>query len=56
MEEAVNFRSEVEDIKDAVEEVDLKDAVEVDLVVAMEEEETIGAVEKMLEWCDVMTD
>ena len=29
---------------------------EVDMVVAMEEEEIIGTVEKMLEWCDTMTD
>ena len=29
---------------------------EVDLAVSMEEEETIGAVDKMLKWCDAMTD
>ena len=39
-----------------MEEVNLADLSEVDLDVAMEEEETIGAVDKILEWCDSMTD
>ena len=54
VEEAVYFRCKAEDIKDAVEEVDLADVEEVYMVVAMEEEETIGAVDKILEWCDAM--
>ena len=45
-----DFRTEAEDTKDAVEEADLEEVSEVDLEVAMEEEETIGAVDKMLEW------
>ena len=45
-----DFRTEAEDMKDAVEEADLGDVSEVDLDVAMEEEENIGAVDKMLEW------
>ena len=56
VEEAVYFRDETEDIKDAVEEADLEDVTELDMAVAVEEEETIGAVEKILEWCDAMTD
>ena len=48
VEEAADFRTEAEDIKDAVEEADLEDVAEVDLAVAMEEEETIGAVYKMI--------
>ena len=56
VEEAVDFRAKAEDIKCAAEEADLADVAEVDLVVDMEEEETICAVEKMLEWCDAMTD
>ena len=47
---------EAENIKDGVEEAYLAGVEEVDLVVDMEEEETICAVEKMLEWCDAMTD
>ena len=39
-----------------MEEEDLSDVEEVDLYVAMEEEETIGAVEKMIKWCNKMTD
>ena len=35
-------------------EADLVDVTEVDLAVAMEEEEIIGAVYKMLEWCNTM--
>ena len=33
-----------------MEEADLEDVSEVDIVAAMEEEESIGAVDKMLEW------
>ena len=50
VEEAVDFRSEAEYIKDAVEEVDLADVAEVDLVVAMDKEETIVEVDNMLKW------
>ena len=56
VQEAADFRTETEDIKDAVEEANLADLVEVDLSGAMEEEETIGALDKMLEWCDAMKD
>ena len=56
VEEAEYFRSEGEDIKDAVEEADMSDVAEVYLDMAMEEEETIGAVDKMIKWCDVITD
>ena len=56
VEEAEALKEEAEDIKDAVEEADLADMAELDLDVAMQEEETIGAVGKMLEWCDAMTD
>ena len=56
MEEAVNFRTEVEDIKDAMEEAYLADVTDVDLAMNMEEEEKIGAVDNMLKWCDAMTD
>ena len=38
------------------EEADLAGVEEVDLVVAMKEEEMIGTVDKILEWCDAMTD
>ena len=34
----------------------MADVAEVDLSVAMEEEETIGTVDKMPKWCDAMTD
>ena len=54
--EVAYFRNDVEDIKDAVEEADLEDVVEVDLSMAMEEEKTICAVDKMLKLCDAMTD
>ena len=47
---------EAENIKDGVEEAYLAGVEEVYMVVDMEEEETICAVEKMLEWCDAMTD
>ena len=53
--EVADFRNDVEDIKDAVEEADLEDVVEVDLAMAMEEEETIGAADKIIESCDAMT-
>ena len=56
VEEAVYFRYEAEDTKDAVEEEDLADVAEVYLVVAMQEEETMGAVDKILERCDAMMD
>ena len=63
VEEAEYFRAEkedikdaVEDIKDAVEESDMADVVEVDLAMATKEEETIGAVDKMLKWCNTMPD
>ena len=56
MEEAAVFRSMAEDIKDALEKADLADVAEVYLSVDMEEEETIGAVDKMLEWCNLVTD
>ena len=56
MEEAVYSRAESEDIKNAVEEEYLADVAEVYLVVYIEEEENIGAVENILEWCDVITD
>ena len=39
-----------------MEEADLVKVVEIDLAAAMEKKETIGAVEKILEWCDAMTD
>ena len=55
VQEAADFRTETEDIKDAVEEANLADLAEVDLSGAMEEEETIGAVDKMFERCDAMT-
>ena len=48
VEEAAYFRAEAEDIKDAVKETDFADVAEVDMDMAMEEEETIGAVDKML--------
>ena len=54
--EAAYFRNKAEDIKDAAEEEDMADVAEVDLAVATEEEETIGALDKMLEWCDSITD
>ena len=38
VEDAVYFRAEAEDIKDAAEEIDLAYVTEVDLVVATEEE------------------
>ena len=50
VQEAVYFKAKAEDIKDGVEEADLEDVAEVDIVAAMEEEESIGAVDKMLEW------
>ena len=56
VEEAAYFRTEAEDIKDAVEEADLEDVAEVDLAVAKEGEEIIGTVEKILEWCNETTD
>ena len=56
MEEAAYFRTEAEDIKDAVEEADLEDVAEVDLAVAKEEEEIIGTVDKITEWCNETTD
>ena len=49
VEEAVDFRADPEDIKNMVEEADLVDMAEVDLVVTIEEKETIGAVDKMLQ-------
>ena len=55
VEEVEYFRSKAEDIKDTSEEAYLVDVAEVDLAVAMEEEETIGAVEKMLKWCNIIT-
>ena len=55
VEEAVHFKAEAEYIKDGVEDAYLADVVEVDLVVAMEEEESIDKVDKMLKWCNVMT-
>ena len=54
VEEAKDFRAEAEDVKDAVEEADMAEVVEVDLAVAMEEEEITGKVDKMLKWCDAM--
>ena len=54
--EAVYFKARAEDIMDAVEEANLENVEEVDPVVAMGKKETIGAVEKMVKWCDVMTD
>ena len=55
VEEARENRTEAEDIKDAVEEADLAEVTEVDLAMAMEEEETIGAADKIIESCDAMT-
>ena len=55
VEEAVYFKSKTEDINETVEEADLSDAVEVDLLLEIEEEEAIGVVDKMLKWCNVMT-
>ena len=49
VEEAAYLRTKAEDIKDVAEEAYLEDVAEVDLGVAMEEEETIGALDKMLE-------
>ena len=40
---------EAEDIKDSEEEADLADVTEVDLAVATEEEETKGALDKIIE-------
>ena len=54
VEEAVDFKAEAENIKNAVEEADLADVAELDLFMTMEEEEVIVAVDKMLEWCNVM--
>ena len=56
VEEAVDFRAEAEDIKDAAEEADLADVAEVDIFVATKEEEIIGTVDNMLKWCDTMID
>ena len=56
MTEAEDLRTRAEDIKDAVEEAYLADVAEVHLAVAMEEEETTGSVDKILKWCDAMTD
>ena len=56
VEEAADFSTEAEDIKDTVEKADLADVEEVDLYVAMKEEEIIGTVDKILECCDAMTD
>ena len=50
VEEAECFRTEVEDIKDAVEEADLADMAEVYMDVAMEEEGEIGAVDNIIKW------
>ena len=49
VEEAACFRTKAKDIKYAAEEADLVDVAEVDLVMDTKEEETIGAVEEMLE-------
>ena len=48
--EAEDLSTKAEDIQDAVEEADLADVAEVELTMAMEEEETIGAVYNMIEW------
>ena len=48
MEEASDFRTEVEDIKGAGEEANLADVVQLDLAVDMEEEKTIGAVDNII--------
>ena len=56
VEEAEDFKAKAEDITDAVEESDLVDVAGVDMVVEMEEAETICALEKMRKWCNVMTD
>ena len=56
VEEAADFSTKAEYIKDAVKVADLKDVVEVYMFVAIEEEETICAVDKMLEWCNLVTD
>ena len=56
VEEALDFRSNEEDIKDLVQEAHLEDVAEVDLVVEMKEEESIDAIYKMLECYNVMTD
>ena len=55
VEDAADFRTKSEDIKDAVEEKDIPTVAEADLAMAMEEEEIIGAVDKIIEWCDAMT-
>ena len=55
LEEVLYFKAKEEDIKNKVEEADLLDVEEVDMVVTIEEEESIGAVDKMLEWYNVMT-
>ena len=56
VEEALDFRAEAEYINDTVEEAYLEDVSEVDMVVDMEEEETIGTVENMLTWCAEIMD
>ena len=56
VEKLVYFGAEAKDIKDAVEEIDLADVAKVDLVVHIEEEENIGAVDKMIVWCNEMMD
>ena len=56
VDKAADFRAEAEDINNAVEEAFLEDVSEVDLVVDMEEEETIDTVEKMLTWCAEIMD
>ena len=56
VEEAEYFSTEAEDIKYDVEESGLEEVAEVDLDMAMKEEETIGVLDKILKWCDAMTD
>ena len=54
--EAEDFSTKSEYIKDVVEEADLEDVAETDMAVAMEEEEIVGAVDKMLERCNAISD
>ena len=56
VEEAAYSRTDEEDIKGASEEADLADVTEVYLAVALEEEETVGAVDNIIEWYDTIMD
>ena len=50
VEKAVDFRDVMEDIKDAEKDAYLADKAKVELVMSIEEEETIGPVDKIIDW------